>query len=814
MGIFSRKKKIYVSSVTYNLAGDEADAVNYLQLTVNQSILNNTDIAETIRGSYINGQGIKYRNAYNYARDFFSLGLPYSEYQIARITTTTPIREVIEALHPEAEYVTVLGATAGTAEYEWWAKKYLIDNYKFSEVDGQLYDPPSGVEQTAGISYDISQSDVITITFTNADDSEHQVSFTPTDFEPGQAYLKAVYLTFEGVSVTTNEETRASEPSDVDGTTTSSVGYWEEGEYHTAVTTVVTEVDTVALTTKITTTIAIGKTSFNQYFLYKFGTNVYPTLEALFSSDSLSSPYYPSVPLRTWGNDLTDSAHQGTALYKTSKNLLNRMGIKINKIADSINENESIGDIDFAYIVFGVNLNTTIDACKVYIYHFCKYLQQTQTTTVTDWANWTAAYEEWSEQNPQGNGRYGFIAPPATNSLHFYTPKTTSYYDAQIQWQFVTSTIHSGQYTPGATKGDISVEQGTENGFEISTTTDTDNSESYSVSGSQLIIKYQLTNNTWEEVTVVGMFHRNFVYKGKSVDNSISDAFGTDKDTGFILPLNYAIVKDMGLVDFTQMSFNCTHIVFNCYQVVKQKWYQTGIFKVVIVVVAIVITVVTWGTAGPAAAAAVTVATALGTSILIATIILATGSVLAGMIVARILTSVATDAFGAQLGPIVGAIATIVAMYYGGGAAINGLASSSTTTAATTTAVSATPAATAAANTSVITAENVIKASMAVGKIGQAYLQGQVAGIQEDITAFNEESSKALQTISEMIADIQRLGTNTINTDWFQSDMISNESRSTFATRTLLTGSQIAEITHNLIHNYTDVGLNLPTFNQ
>lgn len=799
MGLFKAKKKIYVSSVTYNLAGDEADAIDYLNYTVTQAVLNNNDVAKGINDAYMGGQGVKAKLAYNYARDYYYQGLPYSKMQIARIMSTAPIKAILEAANPTAAAVTVLSAQAGSTQYEWWAIKYLIDNYGYSENDGKFYNPPAGVGQDADVTYDIDQDDVITITFSG--DGSFTESFTPTDYDSDAYYLQATYITFDGVSTNTSTETRDTEEGDEAGTTTTSVSYWQDGEYYTAATTKVVTLDEDAGTTTIVTTIEVGKTSFNKYFLYQFGTNEEPTLEAMFSEDDLASPYYPSVPMRIWNTDLADEAHQNTAQYKTSKKLLNKMGIKIQDIADSINDNSSIKDIDFAYIVFGVNLNTTLKPNKQYIYYFVKYLQQIQTTSEADWLQWVTLYDQWDTEDPDATDRKTYIPAPAVNSLKVYMPRfPRSNYNMTLQWQFVKSTTFAGVFEPGAIKGDVSVEPAEDSSYQIHTTTDADNSEVYTVDGSVLVIKYQVTENTWDQVTIVGFLHKNFVYKGKSVDNSIADAFGDEDDTGFLLPLNYDVIHDMGLVKFTNMSYNTNHIVFNCYKVVKQKWYQSGVFKVVIVVIAIVVTAISYGTASSAAyGAVVALSTAIGSSILVAAIILATGSVVLGMLIGRILDKVAVGLFGEEFGHIIGAIATVIVMYYGGSAVMNSFGS--------------TAASTAASNTTMFTADNILKATAGVGKLGQAYMEGQAAVLQQEAQSFQDMAAANMEQINDLIAELSQR-TGNIDTSWFMQDTIVNESPSTFLTRTLLTGSEIVDVTHGLIHNYTDIGLSLPSFNK
>ena len=71
------------------------------------------------------------------------------------------------------------------------------------------------------------------------------------------------------------------------------------------------------------------------------------------------------------------------------------------------------------------------------------------------------------------------------------------------------------------------------------------------------------------------------------MDISAKEALEDVEESGFIIPLHEGVYRAMGLKDSTQMATACSFMVFNCYQVVKKKWYQTGIFKIILVVILI-----------------------------------------------------------------------------------------------------------------------------------------------------------------------------------------------------------------------------------
>lgn len=113
-------------------------------------------------------------------------------------------------------------------------------------------------------------------------------------------------------------------------------------------------------------------------------------------------------------------------------------------------------------------------------------------------------------------------------------------------------------------------------------------------------------------------------------------------------------------------------MVFNSYQVVKKKWYQSGIFGFVLaVVIAVVVAVVTVTTAGagtPAAAlagsgilgSAAAVGATLGLSGLLAVAVGAAANAIAAMLVLQAVNVASSELFGKQIGRILTAVTGVI----------------------------------------------------------------------------------------------------------------------------------------------------------
>ena len=104
-----------------------------------------------------------------------------------------------------------------------------------------------------------------------------------------------------------------------------------------------------------------------------------------------------------------------------------------------------------------------------------------------------------------------------------------------------------------------------------------------------------MTADEYVGYTIRGLKHKNTIYKGKGVSISSKDAMNDNDESGFVIPLHEEVFREMSLVNATQSSFANSYLLINCYEVVKQKWYQTGAFKIVLIIVVIIISVFTYG---------------------------------------------------------------------------------------------------------------------------------------------------------------------------------------------------------------------------
>lgn len=182
----------------------------------------------------------------------------------------------------------------------------------------------------------------------------------------------------------------------------------------------------------------------------------------------------------------------------------------------------------------------------------------------------------------------------------------------------------------------------------------------------------QLTTNAWEYIQIKGYSCTfGYIKNGKSAgigSNGWGDNIWADKSifkrnySKAIIPISAEIAKNIPLTAWTDMTQFINHIGVTCYKVVKTKWYQTGLFKVILIVIVIVVTVVVTYFAGPAAGASVG---SMGFGAILFDVLVSVAiSIACAVVINTILKPVLVKLLGNFWGNLISAIATIIASYY------------------------------------------------------------------------------------------------------------------------------------------------------
>jgi DNA-binding ferritin-like protein (Dps family) len=543
-------------------------------------------------------------------------------------------------------------------------------------------------------------------------------------------------------------------------------------------------------------------------FLYKLGTgNV--DLDALESLVIPMDGYFPMIPVRT-NNKMIDEEPHLTNIYPIAKKAWKRAsgGKKIDKLIEQVQENPDLSDIDYAFIVWGVPLNTFTREGKLYIYKFFQNMMANQTGNESEFDGYLAeaeaykdyldALEAWKTagEDPQ-------TAPPVVPAP-LYEPQPiettvrtngqhpeTAHYDFRITWNSISEEIILGQWQPGARLNSVKIKKGdditVQSGVVGQLTEALGNfSRNYNV----ITLYWQESATQYRKMKVIGARHKNVVYRGKSVDITSSEALDDGDDSGFLIPLHMSTLKNMPIVWANQLCLEGMHIVFNCYVVVKKKWYQTFLGQILIALVTMGLGAIFSGGASVLGGAGL-----LGSNVAVGAMFGLTGmagAIAGAAINAIVMTTVMAviQEIAAKLGPLGAIFAAIAGIVMGGMVAgqMTGQGFSFDI---------------------FLRADNLLKLTNATINAYSLHTQAKTQDIYGQMRDLDEQYKKQKREIDALMYEFTGFSSGfdpTILTEVLKN---ASETRDAFNQRTLMTGSDIAELTQQMIGSFANSSLDL-----
>lgn len=832
MGLFSAKKQIFVSSSAYNLAGDIDQRPDFLKTVVVGSIItpNGQSLGKNLTDSYLRGPALRLRRYAEWSRTsgFAAfMGIPSGG-----IVMGSNIDESIlagEIPHDPGQTVLVQSAEIGRADFTYWVDRYMLENH------------PDEIETDYTADFDVAAGEIVVTRV-----GPIVESFVPTDYTVGTAYLYATYLLVdeevaddleEGSVVTLSsgdpfpDTTGWTEISETTvGTITETV--FERTTYLGAVGSalaaereVMTQWEDSSDSSRSyridTQQITLKSWSPLKMLIYPLGSGN-TTLDALFQPTANEGDFLPFIPLRINNVTVAEDNIYSEFWEPCRKALKKSINADYGDLIDKLNDNASIGDIDYAYVVFGVPLNTKENAARRYIYEFFQEMLAGQTLGGLTYAEWRALQDEAQDRATAWYAWYAAQSDPSDPlfntvepDLPYYPPPPTSAgevrvassthpaisFDMVVTWKVLEETTGFGLKEAGRKPGELWWEYvGIEN---VSQTYVSNEAGTFPAEKDvdHVRLHWQVDGNSWRTLDFWGLEHRNMIYGGKQVEILSGEALADEEESGFIIPLHEEILKRTPLVRATQMSFGCAYLVLNSYKIVKEKWYQTGWFKVLLIIIIVVITIVTGGAGAGSAGLLGTnaaVGAALGYTGAAAAIAGAIANAIAAMIVTRLLGLVSTALFGDKFGTIIGAIASLVVLQVG--AALNSGGSF------------------ASAFQDMTKAENLMKLTEAALNGTSGYikantaenLQNMMVETQTLLNDYNEQSKVVAGRMEELFG-----GTNDA-VDPLSLTEVSLPTRGelpdTFLARTLMTGDEIAELSTEMLSSFAELTLNTELF--
>lgn len=554
------------------------------------------------------------------------------------------------------------------------------------------------------------------------------------------------------------------------------------------------------------------------YKVYQQGTSAYGD-SVMFSTQVALRKFFPVLPLRRFNVSVKSDTFPDQYAWNRRASL-KAFGTKqqYNKILNSMEDSDSINDIDHAWVVFGVALGAKTDDGLEYLYRFFKGV--VDGTPITNklreseevaeaWEEFALEVEDkWNINTPtvdsEGNYTYTTIKPPAIEDYIF----NVSAREGMADWEYgVVISAKGGHITTGEgfhplSKGKVgqcwvhhkssltirvpeyTVEEGGDG-----------DSRAYYVfhPSTTAVIAFgrQLSENVWEEYEMFDLVHTNHVHKGKNVVTLAEKALANpDENTGFIIPLHEGAFRESGLIERTQLSLECTHLVLNYYEKQKIPWYASGFFKIILIAVVIVVSVVTMG--GGAAAAGgvlgtnVAVGAALGFAGTAAIVAGAVANALAAALISAVIAKASTALFGDKLGALIAAVVSMVVINL---ASNGGQFKLSDTIDGLT------------------KADNLMRLSMSgISAVGD-HFAGKAMELAQETMQLQADYVKQMEEIQQMTSEL--LG-NGVDAQMLTAAIrYASEKPENFLQRTLMTGDDIVDATIKLVETFPKTQLQL-----
>lgn len=296
------------------------------------------------------------------------------------------------------------------------------------------------------------------------------------------------------------------------------------------------------------------------YFTYKFGSGLSTTLDEAFTSEEELGQYFPRMYARMGGQKCNDEAKKDTPEYKAMVGLGRKLGLNWASWVDAIHDAVgSVGSVSQMFMTFALPANTTDPLIQKYLYEYFAALhgKTPKQITTTEYKSLQTEYIEYGVRQ----GQTLLVADKGyTQQLSF---SGIGYKDIQGSIGEVGS-FSSEMITKG-----VSLNRGSLFGNLISSTT----GHCY---------RKQVTKTTYREYIVYGLRTVEFVNGGYT-----TTAAGDSEN--LLIQLDASIAHEFSVRERELIYSKSMHIVLHTIQVVKTKWYQTGIFKAILFVIAVII---------------------------------------------------------------------------------------------------------------------------------------------------------------------------------------------------------------------------------
>lgn len=295
----------------------------------------------------------------------------------------------------------------------------------------------------------------------------------------------------------------------------------------------------------------------------------YPDIDPAVDSDA--SEYLPAVPIvqnRFYLSDFSEGSLEAQEALVTEKivqdseMLLKKIGLDLSEVSESIKESDTENTLRSAYLVFAIDIARNDPSALKYLYLFLSFLYDQTIYSKTDFTN----------------SDLGEV-------INLYKFTDESNFNHELSYNWMDKQILSGVIG------------------KVGTVTSTYTERPDLVSGSGLyritradsyfILEKQITENTFERLTVAGLSSKTkvFRYRGRDyyAEQDVNTVQITDEDGykegGLYIPVNYTILRTMTATERREVLISSMGVVYYVANIYKRKWYETDLFKAIVFIV-------------------------------------------------------------------------------------------------------------------------------------------------------------------------------------------------------------------------------------
>lgn len=562
------RKKTYVGTSVMRVIEDD-QVPDSVRTGVTTAIFRDGNIVDYVLEEMINNIGVKAERMYAYGRDHYVHGLPSGQYTIDAENMDDVVGTVLLAIEDAAIDVDYVRYGPANSLHIGWMG--LIASHGYNPATNQLA-ALTTIKGTPVYLHDM-------VVMLPAAELE---TIDPRSLEPWGIAARAGYTPQRTTGTPETRALIAASPAAVDTVSTDEylrvdyvwmgtaglefdsfiipvTGYDDESDYFHA-------------------RYRVGGVA--KYWIYEDQSGVHPTLDAMFDKDpEPNGTFFPFAYFRY--DKVSEIENKTTPSYLTNKKLVKYLGIDYDQVAEAIDENPDIDDVEQAMLILAVPANTTNQLEQRYLWTFFNNL-------------FLASSEGYKYRSEEEATLYAMQVSMDPYQFGTRAPGIIIQ-DARFKMSLDNIGIYKrrksgnvcevGKFNSNSTVSNETYSWEGEGGSGPVTFT-------MNVPITSHFYQQQISPNFYDEIQVVEMRTVFHIYGKYS-------AIGDDLDSILLIPLDRSITGDYSIPDKEILYSRSLHFVFNSRVVVKVKWYQTGIFKAVLVIVAIAIFIYTWGGGTP-----------------------------------------------------------------------------------------------------------------------------------------------------------------------------------------------------------------------